>query len=84
MINQLHTNNTNLNITNMINNENLSELVGDLKQLQHNNSNKNSQHLKANIEMKIRSLVENITKKVLNEQNGNAENVKNDIIKLSK
>ena len=84
-------NNNHKNIINMINNENLSELVGDLKQLQNieqihnnnnsnNNNNNNSQHLKQAIEHKIRLLVGDLAEKVLNEQNGNAENVKNDII----
>ena len=76
-------------IMDIIQNENLSELVRDLKQLQnieHSNSlntmttQKQRQHLKQSIEHKIRSLVDNLTKKVLSQQNSDTEQIKNDII----
>jgi len=70
-------------IMSIIKQENLSELVYDLKQLQSIETTGRSskrQMLKQSIEQKIRLLVDNLTKKVLTQQNSNAENVKNDII----
>merc|ERR1712087_526768 len=71
-------------IMSIIKQENLSELVFDLKQLQSietgNGRHSKRQVLKQSIEHKIRSLVDNLTKKVLTQQNSNAEHVKNDII----
>eukprot|EP01084_Bolivina_argentea_P283973 486513_1 len=80
------------NIINFMNNENIkiSELVCDLKQLQNieNNNNvnnintiqQNQMQLKQSIEQKIRTLVHDVTNKVLDRQNSNGSNIKNDII----
>eukprot|EP01083_Nonionella_stella_P060713 158409_1 len=73
---------TEKDITHILKNENLSDLVLDLKKLQNieNSVPQKREHLKQSIESRVRSLVENLTAQVINQQNGEAQTIINNEI----